>query len=178
MAFPGVEQLTRLIEPVAQAHGMDVENVRTVSAGKKSQVVVALDSDTRPTLDELEAVSNELGELFDAREDAGEVNFGAGYTLEVTTPGVDMPLTQPRHWRRNRGRLVTLEGSTYRIGALDEADDNVVLIAPGKGRPAVTVKPVSALPEAVVELEFKAPPAAEAELAQLPYDQASAEATD
>lgn len=75
-----------MIEPIAAAYGMDVEKVRTVAAGKKSQVVIALDSDAHPTLDELEVVSNELSELFDARENAGEINFGAGYTLEVTTP--------------------------------------------------------------------------------------------
>ena len=71
-----------MVEPVANTHGMDVEAIRTVKAGKKSQVVIALDSDTHPTLDELEAVSNELSQLFDDAEERGEVNFGAGYTLE------------------------------------------------------------------------------------------------
>ena len=94
MAFPTPEQLGALVAPIARNHELDVEQIRAVRAGKKSQVVIALDGDTPPTLDELEVVSNELSELFDAHEDAGDLNFGAGYTLEVTTPGVDMPLTQ------------------------------------------------------------------------------------
>ncbi|AWB84227.1 ribosome maturation factor RimP [Corynebacterium liangguodongii] len=178
MALPKPEDLRSMIEPLAAAHGMDVENVATVPAGKKSQVVVALDSDERPGLEELEAVSNELGALFDAKEDAGELNFGAGYTLEVTTPGVGLPLTRPRHWRRNRGRRVTIEGEAYRIGALDGAEDNVVLIEVGGKTPRVHVRPVSALAGAVVEVEFTTPPAAEVELAQLTFDTASEDAAN
>lgn len=178
MAFPGVDELTRLIEPVAAAHGMDVERVRTVAAGKKSQVVIALDSDSHPTLDELEAVSNELSELFDARENAGEVNFGAGYTLEVTTPGIDLPLSKPRHWRRNRGRLVSVGGQTLRIGALDKEERNVILIDAGAKQPGVEVRAVSGLDSAVVEIEFNTPPAAEMELANLEFDKASELAAD
>ncbi|WP_291313112.1 ribosome maturation factor RimP [Corynebacterium sp. UBA2622] len=177
MAFPGVETLTELIRPLAERNGMDVESVRTVKAGRKSQVVIALDSDTHPTLDELEAVSTEIGELFDAHEDAGEVNFGAGYTLEVTTPGVDLPLTLMRHWRRNRGRRVRVGEDLYRIGALDETAGTVVLVGTGK-TPTVHLRTVSELPPAVVEVEFNNPPAAEMELAEKSYDEAASLASD
>ncbi len=152
---------------------MDIEDIRTVKAGKKSQVVVSLDSDARPTLDELEAASNEISELFDAHEAAGEINFGAGYTLEVTTPGVDLPLTQPRHWRRNRGRKVLVGESAYRIGALDEDERTVVLIASGGKEPTVELRAVSDLAGAVVEVEFSNPPAGETELAGKSFDEAA-----
>ncbi|MCT1462600.1 ribosome maturation factor RimP [Corynebacterium sanguinis] len=178
MAFPGVDELTRMIEPIAAAYGMDVEKVRTVAAGKKSQVVIALDSDAHPTLDELEVVSNELSELFDARENAGDINFGAGYTLEVTTPGVDLPLTEPRHWRRNRGRLVAVGEEKFRIGALDAAEENVVLIPTAQKQPRPEVRPVSGLAPAVVEIEFNTPPAAQNELAELSFDQAAERAAN
>ncbi|QYH19571.1 ribosome maturation factor RimP [Corynebacterium aquatimens] len=172
MAFPSTEELRAYIEPVATAHGMDVEDVRAVKAGKKSQVIVALDSDTRPTLDELEVVSQELSELFDATEDAGKLNFGAGYTLEVTTPGVDLPLTQPRHWRRNRGRLAVIEGKAWRIGALRDDESEIILVEAGTKTPKVAVRAVSDLPAAVVDIEFNQPPAAEVELAELSFDEA------
>lgn len=149
---------------------MDVEDVRTVKAGKKSQVVVALDSDTRPTLDELEVVSGELSELFDAAEDAGELNFGAGYTLEVTTPGVDLPLTAPRHWRRNRGRVVKAGDERWRVGALSEDEQEIVLVEVGSKASKAHVRQVSELAGAVVDIEFNEPPAAEVELAQTPFD--------
>lgn len=172
MAFPEVEELKELIRPVTDARGLDIEAVRTVKAGKKSQVVVALAADEAPTLDQLEEVSGELSELFDAAEAAGTVNFGAGYTLEVTTPGVDLPLTQPRHWRRNRGRRVKLGGDIYRVGPLDDAEENVALISPAAKKsdePRVRVAPISDVSGAVVEIEFNAAPEAEVELSNMSF---------
>lgn len=180
MAFPEVEELTQLIRPVTDARGLDIETVKTVKAGKKSQVVVALAADEAPTLDQLEDVSNELSELFDAAEAAGTVNFGAGYTLEVTTPGVDLPLTEPRHFRRNRGRRVKAGEQVHRLGALDEDEATVVLITPAakkSAEPGVRVAPISELSGAVVEIEFNAPPEAELELADLSFAEAEEKAT-
>lgn len=173
MAFPEVAELENLIRPVTQPRGLDIEAVKTVKAGKKSQVVIALDGDQAPTLDQLEEVSNELSELFDAAEQRGEVNFGAGYTLEVTTPGVDLPLKESRHWRRNRGRLVKAGEKTFRIGALNEAEDTVALIVPAKKKsenPVVELTPISSVSGAVVEIEFSTPPETEVELAEKDYD--------
>lgn len=175
MAFPTPEELEALVAPVAAAHGMDVEGVKTTKAGAKSQVTVALDSDTRPTLDELEVVSEEISALFDAREDAGEVNFGAGYTLEVTTPGVDLPLTAPRHWRRNRGRVVKAGEERWRVGPLSEDESEVALVEVGAKQPKVVVRPVSEMPKSVVEVEFNTPPAAEAELAAQSFEEVTSE---
>lgn len=166
MAFPTNDELERLVQPIAQAYGMDIEGIKTVKAGKKSQVVIALDSDTHPTLDELEEVSNELSQRFDDAEERGSVNFGAGYTLELTTPGVDLPLTAPRHFRRNRGRAVTAGDERWRLGPLDDAEEHVALVRAGKRGPEIRVSPVSELAGAVVEIEFNAPPAAETELTE------------
>lgn len=177
MAFPESAELENLIRPVTDARGLDIEAVRTVKAGKKSQVVVAVAGDEAPTLDQLEEVSNELSELFDAAEDRGDVNFGAGYTLEVTTPGVDLPLTEPRHWRRNRGRLVTAQDKTYRVGALNDAEDTVALVVPAEkknGEPAVELAPISSVSGAVVEIEFNAPPEKELELAETRFSDVEA----
>ncbi|WP_018298018.1 ribosome maturation factor RimP [Corynebacterium lubricantis] len=183
MAFPTVEELTTLIAPVAERHSMDIERVGATRAGKKSVVSIALDSETRPTLDELEVVSNEIGEEFDAAEERGEANFGAGYSLEVTTPGVDHPLTLPRHWRRNRARIVALfdedgQKTFWRIGALNADETEVVLIAhdpkanKSQADPAVKSLVVSESPRAVVEIEFSNPPAAELALAEKEFDEA------
>ncbi|KAA8746818.1 ribosome maturation factor RimP [Corynebacterium tuscaniense] len=178
MAFPQVEELTALIRPVTDARGFDIEAVKTVKAGKKSQVVIAVSGDDAPTLDQLEDVSNELSELFDAAEERGDVNFGAGYTLEVTTPGVDLPLTELRHWRRNRGRLVKVDGDIFRVGALDGATGQVVLVVPvKKGEPGVRVVPISDVSGAVVEIEFNTPPVQEIELAETPFGEIAEEST-
>lgn len=176
MAFPTNNELEQLVAPVVKAYAMDIESIRTVKAGKKSQVVIALDSDTHPTLDELEEVSNELSTLFDDLEQRGEVNFGAGYTLELTTPGVDMPLTQPRHFRRNQGRLIKAGEQKWRIAALDEAQEHVALVRSSKKGDEVRIAPVSEIAGAVVEIEFNAPPAAEVELADQTFAELEAAA--
>ncbi|MBV7294073.1 ribosome maturation factor RimP [Corynebacterium sp. TAE3-ERU16] len=183
MAFPTEQTLTDLVAPVAEAHALDVERVRVNRAGSKSSVTVALDGDERPDLELLEDVSREISDAFDAAEERGDVEFGGqGYTLEVGTPGVDHPLTHPRHWRRNRGRLVALtrDGQTEfgRVGALDEAGDSVIFIRrPEKGRRDVRIDvlplaEIGAGTTAVVEIEFSQPPAAEAALADLSYGDA------
>jgi ribosome maturation factor RimP len=187
MAFPDVAQLTALISPAVDPRGWDVEAVKVTKAGKKSVVAVKLDADDRPTLDDLEVVSNEISELLDAAEERGDANFGAGYTLEVSTPGVDLPLTAPRHWRRNRHRLVALteEGkkSLWRIGALAEDGSAVILVAADKkksGNRDVSVLPedvrelqLSSAPTAVVEVEFNESPATQLEITAKTYQEAT-----
>lgn len=176
MAFPGVEELTTMITPVASSHGLDIEGVKVVRAGRKSVVSIKLDADARPDLDRLEVASQDISALLDAAEARGEVSFGAGYTLEVSTPGVDLPLTAPRHWRRNRHRLVVLdEGggkSTWRIGALNEAESAVILVAKAKKELLLRELELADSVPAVVEIEFAKPPADELELTGLDYEAA------
>lgn len=174
MAFPGIDQLRTLITPIAQRHGLDVEDIKVTRAGKKSVVGIRLDADNHPDLDLLEVVSQEVSALLDAAEDRGEINLGAGYTLEVSTPGVDTPLTAPRHWRRNRHRLVSLEGQTWRIGALNDAEDEVVLVRTVKKQPEMRVWQLDETVPAVVEIEFAKAPEAELELTGLDSEQAHA----
>lgn len=166
-----------LLQPLLAPRGLDVEDVKTTKAGKKSQVVIRIDGDVRPTSDVLEEVSQQISEFFDAQEAAGELNFGAGYTLEVSTPGLDLPLSLPRHWRRNRGRLVGFEladapGTTHvaRIGALSEAEDAVALITEEKKEVHFRIERLENIARAVVETEFASPSAAQLEAAQRTFD--------
>lgn len=181
MAFPTEEELITLITPLAASHRLDVEGLRVTKAGPKSSVAIKLDSDSRPDLDLLEVASNEIGELFDAAEARGELNFGAGYLLEVSTPGVDMPLTQPRHWRRNRGRLVSIQEDgvkqVSRIGALNSDETAVILITRNKKLLEVGVLELAKNPHAVVEIEFAKPAQDELALAERTFDEAVGENT-
>ncbi|PRQ12613.1 ribosome maturation factor RimP [Corynebacterium sp. 13CS0277] len=183
MAFPTVDILAEYIAPVAEKYHVDVEKITAHRAGAKSAVVVAVDSDTHPDLDQLEVISQELGEVFDAAEERGELNFGAGYTLEVTTPGVAHPLSLPRHWRRNRGRLVTVtrEGAPElqgRIGPMNEAEDTVALIVRDGKKLSVVPVEFSTVGQAVVEIEFSQPPAEETDLAGATFDDCIAQRKD
>ncbi|APT92337.1 hypothetical protein CPHO_04900 [Corynebacterium phocae] len=180
MAFPTAEILTNRLAPLAASHGLDIEDVKATPAGKKSQVVIRLDGDTRPSSDTLEVMTQEISEFFDELEDKGELNFGAGYTLEVSTPGVDLPLTLPRHFRRNRGRLINKDGQIYRLGALSDDEQSVIVVPrtkkSGKKDVPVQVARIDNLTGAVVEIEFAKPPESETQAAALHFEEAAQQA--
>jgi ribosome maturation factor RimP len=99
---PEADQISTVIGPVVHALGMDLESVKVTSAGRRRLLRIVVDSDHGVSLDDAAHASRELS----ARLDASDVMGDLPYTLEVSSPGVDRPLTQPRHWQRARGRLV------------------------------------------------------------------------
>ena len=88
--------LLRLLEPVVAEAGFDLEDVLVTPAGKRRQVRVIVDGDGGVSLDDVAVVSQRVSAALD---DSAAMGSGP-YVLEVTSPGVDRPLTQPRHWRR------------------------------------------------------------------------------
>ncbi|WP_289850429.1 ribosome maturation factor RimP [Actinoallomurus purpureus] len=118
--------LMRLLEPVVAGAGFDLEDVIVTPAGKRRQVRVIVDADGGISLDGVADVSREISALLD---DSDEMGSGP-YVLEVTSPGVDRPLTQPRHWRRAVGRLVraTLSEDGEITGRVTSADDTTVVL--------------------------------------------------
>jgi ribosome maturation factor RimP len=102
------DHLLVLLEPVVRVAGYDLEDVTVSSAGRRSVVRVIVDADGGVDLDAVAAVSRLVSETLDADAEADRVLRGA-YVLEVSSPGVDRPLTEPRHWRRATGRLVTVD---------------------------------------------------------------------
>lgn len=137
-----------LTEPLA-AMGLDLEAVELSSAGKRSVLRIAIDQDGGVTLDDVTDATREVNRVLDDSDLMGE----RPYQLEVTSRGVDRPLTLPRHWRRNAGRLVKVtlvEGGevTGRIGASD--DEKVELDVDGTVREVLQVDVAKAL----VQVEF------------------------
>jgi ribosome maturation factor RimP len=131
------DRLTEVISPVTQRAGFDLERVNVSRVGRRHSVQVVVDRDGGVGLDAIAEVSRALSEALDAAEAAGAAAVPGEYVLEVSSPGVDRPLTEPRHWRRNIGRLVTVrlpaEGSvTGRIATTTE--DGVVLDVDGTRR--------------------------------------------
>ncbi len=100
--LPNADRLVRLLEPVAHAMGMDLESVRVTGAGRRRLLRVIVDADGGVSLDTIALASREMSARLDGATEMGDLP----YTLEVSSPGVDRPLTQPRHWRRAIGRLV------------------------------------------------------------------------
>lgn len=124
------DTLLRALEPVVAARGLDLEDVVVTPAGRRRLLRVVVDKDGPLDLDDVAQVSTVVA----ASLDESGVMGSAPYVLEVTSPGVDRPLTEPRHWRRNVDRLVSvgLAGvgeRTGRISAVD--DDGVVLLVAG-----------------------------------------------
>ena len=96
------DRIADVIRPVVAAAGMDLESVRVTAAGRRRLLRVVVDSDRGVSLDDAAAVSRQLSAALDTVAVMGDFP----YTLEVSSPGVDRPLTDLRHWRRAVGRLV------------------------------------------------------------------------
>jgi ribosome maturation factor RimP len=114
-------QLIDLLSPAVAASGLDLEDVAVNRAGSRSVVRVVVDADGGLDLDAVAEVSRAVSEVLDG---AGDVLRGA-YVLEVTSPGVDRPLTAPRHWRRARTRKLRVlrTDGTEVVGRLQESSD-------------------------------------------------------
>jgi ribosome maturation factor RimP len=123
-----------LVEDAVTAEGFDLESLDVTRVGRRGRVKVVVDSDDGVDLDQCADLSHKVSAILDANDDL----MGDGpYTLEVSSPGVTRPLTLPRHWRRNIGRLVRVVLSdggvvTGRVTAADERE--AVLDVAGKSR--------------------------------------------
>jgi ribosome maturation factor RimP len=127
-------KLRELVERTVAETGADLEDLVEQKAGSRRLLRIAVDRDGGVTSDDLSEVSHALSVALDASDVMGE----APYVLEVTSPGVDRPLTLPRHWRRNVGRLVKVtlaQGGelTGRVTAADE--DGTDLLVDGAAEP-------------------------------------------
>lgn len=121
-----------VIEPVVEAAGYDLEEVGLSRAGRRHVVRVLVDADGGVNLDDVAVVSREISAALDAAEESGDEVLPGEYQLEVGSPGVDRPLTLPRHWRRNITRLVAVNGLTGRVVDVDQ--DGIVLDVDGTPR--------------------------------------------
>lgn len=148
------------LEPVVRdavtRAGFELEELDVVRAGRRQLVRVTVDAEDGVGLDDIATVSRAVSATLDEHDHM----LAGSYTLEVTSPGVDRPLTQPRHWRRNRLRLVRVRGTDGResVGRVGDCDDEgVTLLVDG----ALRRVRYADVERAVVELEFNQPPAAE-----------------
>jgi len=122
MAAVSSQRVRDALDPVVSAAGYDLEDLSVSAAGRRSVVRVVVDRDGGLDLDAVAEISRTVSAALDDSEVMGD----GSYVLEVTSPGVDRPLTEPRHWRRAVGRLVKVsvsdEGTvTGRVRAADDA---------------------------------------------------------
>ena len=120
------DQIFELVEPLISKAGLVLEEVQVQTPGKHRFVTVIVDSETGLNLDQVTDASRLVGEAMDGASFMGD----APYTLEVTSPGVDRPLTAPRHWRKNVDRLVKiikLDGEICKGRINSSTEDEVTL---------------------------------------------------
>ncbi len=123
------EHLLDLLGPLVSEIGYDLEDVTVATAGRRSMVRVIVDADGGIDLDAVAVVSRTVSDALDADAEnpASPRALAGAYVLEVSSPGVDRPLTEPRHWRRAVGRLVTMQkGETTLTGRVAAVDDDGV----------------------------------------------------
>ncbi|MFC4336743.1 ribosome maturation factor RimP [Salininema proteolyticum] len=109
------ERLREIVEPAVEEAGYDLEDLEAKKAGRRILLRVVIDGDGGVGLDDIAEVSRKVGKVLEGAETTGGLFAEAPYTLEVSSPGIDRPLTLPRHWRRNEGRLATVKVGEERL---------------------------------------------------------------
>lgn len=147
------DQISELITPVLQQAGYFLEDVNVVSPGNHRIVTVIVDGESALNLDQVTVASKLVSELMDEAAFMGETPF----TLEVTSPGIDRPLTLPRHFAKNVTRLLKItkndgEVVNGRITTNTEFDVTLTILEK-KTTSEVTVL-LADIKRAVVEIEF------------------------
>jgi len=143
-------ELVELLAPVVESSGYDFEDVTVAQAGRRRLVRVIVDADGGVDLDGVARVSRAVSDVLDDRG-----AFDGPYVLEVSSPGVDRPLREPRHWRRAVGRLVQVDvdGQPATGRVLSTHADGVRLDVGGTRRNV----PWSALGPGKIQVEFSRP---------------------
>ncbi|MGH3739775.1 MAG: ribosome maturation factor RimP [Micromonosporaceae bacterium] len=145
------QQMRDVVEPILTEAGYHLEELAVSRAGARSVVRVVVDGEDGVSSDAIADLSRGIAAALDATGGAAD---RSGYTLEVSSPGVDRPLTLPRHWRRNRGRLVKVRvGEAVQTGRVVSAgEQGVMLDIDGEQRDL----PYAELGPGKVQLEFGA----------------------
>jgi len=150
MSSASSEYLGALLAPVVEGLGADLDTVEVAVAGSRQVLRVVVDRDGALTLDDIADVTRAVSRRLDTADAMGQ----RPYTLEVTSRGVDRPLTHPRHWARNAGRLVQVrlaEGGSV-TGRVTAADEGGAVLDTDDGSLHVAYDEVD---RARVQVEFK-----------------------
>lgn len=140
------EDIASAIRPIIEAAGNYLEDIKIVAAGKRKLITVIVDSDTYLNLDQVTEVTKSISEVIEGVQSLGD----SAFTLEVTSPGVDRPLTLPRHWKKNVGKKVkvTLADGSEVEGRITSSNSTEVELDSG------SVK-YSDIKKALLQIEFK-----------------------
>jgi len=147
------DQIIELVTPALQEQSFYLEDIHIVTPGNHRIVTCIVDGDLALNLDQVTSASRIISEMLDAAAFMGESPF----TLEVTSRGVDRPLTLPRHFAKSIDRLLkitTVDGSELKGRVLSNSEDSVTLLVTTKKVESEEIVALSEIKRAVVEVEF------------------------
>jgi ribosome maturation factor RimP len=100
------EKIRQLSEPVVASEGMELIHVECIKMHSRWIIRLFMDKEGGITLDDCANISNQLGDIFDIRD----VIKGA-YTLEVSSPGLDRPISRDQDFVKYRNSRVNIKTS-------------------------------------------------------------------
>ena len=167
--LPSQTQVIQLLDGTFARAGYEIEDVVINTHARPPRITVIADGETPLDLDTIAALSRSASRLLDGLH--GPDAPDRRYVLEVSSPGVERPLTSEKHFRRARGRKVELalsDGSqlTGRVGETNGATTTLVVRGDG-GDWTIREIPLDQIVNAVVQVEFSPPAQRELELATM-----------
>jgi ribosome maturation factor RimP len=169
--LPSQTQIIELLHGTFVRAGYDIEDVVIDARARPPRITVIADGDSALDLDTIAELSRSASTLLDDLLDGpdGQDATDGGYVLEVSSPGVERPLSTAKHFRRARGRKVELllsDGSQL-TGRVGETRDTTTTLVVRDGRSDWALREIALdqIAKAVVQVEFSAPPQRELELA-------------
>ena len=161
--LPSQTQVIELLGNEFARAGYEIEDVVIDARTRPPRIMVIADGDKALDLDTIATLSRSASALLDGLDDVRD-----RYVLEVSSPGVDRPLTSEKHFRRARRRKVDIilsDGSRL-TGRVGETHDHAVALVVRDGRDyRVREIPLADIAKAVVQVEFSPPAQAELDLA-------------
>ena len=147
------DQISEFISPALHKAGYFLEDINVVSPGQHRIVTVIVDGESALNLDQVTVASKLVSELLDEAPFMGETPF----TLEVTSPGIDRPLTLPRHFAKNADRLLKVtktDGEVVTGRILSNTEVDVTLTVTEKKDVKQVTITLADIKRAQVEIEF------------------------
>ena len=154
--------LKQEIEELVKKHLPDdshfLVEVKMEDKAGKTKLLILIDADQGVTIESCALVSRKVSEELETNE-----MIDQAYTLEVSSPGLDYPLSSPRQYQKNIGRdlKVLLESGSELAGKLLEAQDDAVKLLvkkKEKGKKATEEEllvPTQEIKKSIVQVSFK-----------------------
>jgi ribosome maturation factor RimP len=131
-----VEKVREIAERVTASEGLELVDVQLLGGGRHRTLRIFIDKPAGVTHADCELVSQQVGTILDVED----VVPGGGYTLEVSSPGVERPLTRPREFERFVGRKIKLvlrqpvENQRHWVGSLSAFAEGIITLEPSPGK--------------------------------------------